>query len=348
MSSIQTELSSLIKTFAENSIKHPQADDPFQSVDAPPVPVVEKVEVPATEPVTPPVATPVVEKPTEETSFDNWDDSEPQTTQTPATPEPVVASVDLTPLAKVLGKEELKQVEDAVKEIEEIKKKAEIVGTLPEDLGKAIEIARLGGNYLEYLGVSQIDWGKEDPVVLYENYVEDQFFDPKTNLVDYEKADKLLDSISDDEKEFRGKELQKAYIAHQKSQKDLILNQAKNAKAQFESTVRETVNSLTDINGYKLNPAKKAELLEFVLSGNDLKESDVKTRVVNAFVKKYFTQLDKYMKTQVKNATQRKMLEEAQLPSVKPSTETVEVSPKKGYGLNEYLEDLKKQKGFTN
>jgi len=356
MPSIQEDLSSIIKTFAGNSINNTQADDPFTPVlddkGAPLEPKVEtvvptpKVEAPVVaakvEPVVLPV-TPIVEVKVDEL-VNPWDEPVQAVVDTTIT----TAPFDFSEIAKALGKEDIKSKEDVVKAITEVQQVTERFKNVPDDLSRAIEISQLGGNYLEYLDVSQVDWSKEDPIVLYENYVEGQYFDPKTGLVDYEKVDKLLDAKSDEEKEFQGKELQRSYISHQKAQKDQILNQVRANRTNFEQSVRQIVDGLTDVQGYVLTPSKKAELLEFVISGQDLKDSDIKSRVVNAFVKKNFTALDKYMKTQMKNSVTRQILEQAQVPAIQPVSEPVDVTPTKKYGLNDYLEELKKQKGFNN
>lgn len=303
-----------------------------------------------TEPVVAPVA-PVVEPvaPVEPSFIDDWDGAPaPVVPTTQAQVEPTAAptpSFDFSEIAKVLGTGEIKTKEEVLKAVAEVKTKAETLSQLPESLAKAIEIAKSNGNYLEYLGVSVVDWGKEDPIVLYENYIEDQFYNPETGVVDYEKADKILEKLDDEEKELRGRELQRSYIAHQKQQKDFLEREARERRGQFEAGVRQVVESLGDVNGYKLTPSHKAELMNFVLSGEDLKETSIQSRVMNAFIKKYFNSLDAYNKTKIKNATKREILQEAQVTSVTPSTESVpSETSKKGYTMNDWLEDLKKKK----
>jgi len=302
-----------------------------------------------TETVVPPVA-PVVAPvaPVESTFIEDWDGTAPAATpSTQAQVEPTTAPVpsfDFSEIAKVLGTEGIKTKEEVLKAVSQVKAQAEALSQLPDSLAKAIEIAKSNGNYLEYLGVSVVDWAKEDPIVLYENYIEDQFYDPEKGLVDYEKADKILEKLDDEEKELRGRELQRSYIAHQKQQKEYLEREARDKRAQFEAGVRQVVESLGDVNGYKLTPAHKAELMSFVLSGEDLKEASIQSRVMNAFIKKYFNSLDAYNKTKIKNATKREILQEAQVTSVTPSTSPTESVTSKGYTMNDWLEDLKKKK----
>jgi len=362
---IQDELNTLIGNFAKNSIAQPGAADPFAPVLDDNGNVIE--QAPAAAPAQPNVApapaaapaaaqTPPVEPSTPVSPVDglieDWDSPaqgapSQETPTTPAQTAPTTAvDPELLSIAKVLGKEEIKSTKEVVTVVEEMKKELESLKALPDDLAKAVEIAKSQGNYLEYLQVGAVDWSKEDPVVLYENYVEEQFYDPQTGLVDYERVDKFLERLDDDEKEFRGKELQRNYIAYQKQQKEAILAQARAQKEQFERSVKQAIEELKDVNGFVVSPAKKAELLDYVLSGADLKVSDVKTRVINAFLHKNFQSIDKYMKTKIQNAVKREILQEAQLPDVQPSTQPVETTPQKGYSLSDYLADLQKQRGF--
>jgi hypothetical protein len=353
---IQNELNDLLNKFARNSVSQPQAADPFAPVLDPtgnPIePVAPAVEPPKVEPAPTPVAT-TITQPVEpaqpaSTLIDDWDKdvqiAEPTTPVVPdVTPAP---AFDFTEVAKVLGKEDVKAKEEVLAAVAELKQKAELLAQTPEDLVKAMEIAKAGGNYLEYLQVSVVDWSKEDPAVLYENYVEDQFYNPDTQLVDYEKVDKILETMTEEEKEFRGRELQKQYITYQKQQKDFIAQQAQAKRAQFEQSVRQVVNELKDINEFVVTPAKKQELLEYVLSGQDLQENDVRSRVVNAFIKKNFHTIDKFMKTKIRNASQREILSEAQIPDIKTSSTPPPAAPSKQYSVQDYIAELAQKRGF--
>lgn len=351
---IQTELNDILAKFAKDSISQPQID-PFTPADGDPVitppspaPAAASVNAPpapATAPSTVVPPTPVAQS---VDTFEDWEGEPTQPAAVPSSTEPITTPVqpDFSEIAKVLGKEDVKEKEAVIAAVNELKQRAEQLQSAPEDLVKAIEIAKLGGNYLEYLQVSVVDWAKEDPLVLYENYVEDQFYDANTGLVDYEKVDKILEGMTDEEKEFRGKELQKQYVAYQQTQKRAIQEQASIKRNQFEQSVRQVVNELNDVNGFAISPTKKAELLEYVLSGADLKESDVKSRVINAFVKQNFDKISSFLKTKVRNSTQRELLQEAQVPNIKPSDTPLPAAPTQGYSLNDYIKELEKKRGF--
>lgn len=351
--SIQDELNALI---AKNLASQTPTEEPFKPVlDANGNPL-ETPTTPAPEPKVvedvKPVETPVVPEPTKPVAeadiFEDWENTGTSTEPVvPPATEPTAPTFDFSKLAKELGKEDIKAEDEVIKAVQEIKAKAEMLSNVPDDLAKAMEIAKAGGNYLEYLQVSVVDWAKEDPIVLYENYVEDQFYNPETGLVDYEKVDKVLDKMDDEEKEFRGKELQKQYVTYQKQQQEFLRQDAQAKKVAFENSVRGVINEIKDVNGYVLSPSKKAQLLDYVLSGEDLRENDVKSRVVNAFIKQNFSSIDQYMKTKVRNSTQREILNEAQVPEIKPSSTPAPAdTSNKPYSISDWISDLQKQKGF--
>jgi hypothetical protein len=314
---------------------------------------------PANEPVvaaTPPV-TPAPVVPADSNSVvDSWD--EPQqpsspasaaapaaaTAPAPAVPPIVATSLDVSELAKVLKKDAIKTKDEVFSELETTVKQAELISALPEQMKSALEIAALGGNYLEYLGISQIDWTKEDPITLYENYVEDQFTNAQ-GQTDFERVEKLLDRLDDDEKELRGRELQRQYVTYQAQQKAAIESQARQQKASFESNLRSAVDSLSDIAGFKLSPAHKEELYAYVVSGADLKQPDIKTRIFNAFVTKYWPKLDAYRKQQIKNATVKQIIDEVTVPEITSVGMIPSPAPSNvGFSMNDYIKSLEKRK----
>lgn len=309
-----------------------------------------KVDVPVVAATATPVApvAPVIDL---NAVVDEWDNLPAASAPVDITPSPTpVQSTnlpDFTEMAKVLNLGEFKSKEELVKAAQELKQKAESLGALPSDLAKAVEIANLGGNYLEYLSIGTVDWAKEDPIVLYENYVIDRFSDENGN-VNTDKVDEFLDHMNESEKELRGRELQSQYIMIQKQQKQTIEMQAQQAKAQFEQGLRSAIDSVDNIAGFKLSPSHKAELYKEITSGADLKHNDLKSRVEMAALRKYWTKMDEYRKTQIKNATLRQTLEEATFPKLNSSTTVAAPETQSNrYTPEDYIKDLAKQRGFN-
>lgn len=224
--------------------------------------------------------------------------------------------------------------------IEDIKKKAEMLSTLPADLAKAVEIARNNGNYLEYLKVSSVDWTKEDPTILYENYVVNQFTSPQGE-VDYDRVERFLEKLDDDEKELRGKELQNQYVSIQRQQQAIYEAQAQSTRNEFERTLKQTIDALDKVSDFKVSPIHKQELYEYIAKGEDLKESDISSRVMNAFIKKYFQKIDSFRKTQLRNSVKKEIIESITVPQLStPGQVAITDASARKFSLDDYVKDL--------
>ena len=343
---IQNEAIDIFNQFAQTVSTSQPAAPTEQSVEAPPVAPVEAATESPKEAT--PVATPVAPAatPAESGLFEDWaqESATPSAPAQTATPAPS-NDFDFSTIAKELGVESVKTKDDFLSLVKEAKAKADLVSKAPEDLVKAIEIYNNNGDYLEYLNLSVVDWSKEDPVILYENYVENQFFDPKTGSIDYEKADAILDRMDDAQKEFQGRELQRQYMLAQANRKAAIAAEAAAKKAAFESQVRQAINSTNDIYGFVLTPQIKSDLLNTILAGEDLKDPDINSRVMTAFLKKHFSSISKYMKTKIQNSTKREMIEQATFPQVTSASSPVSVAPSSAYSLDDFLKEIKTQKG---
>lgn len=363
--SLEKELTDLVGKWAPAPVEPPvQTQEPVVApaaistpTPAPVEPVVPKVEPTATKKEEPKVDLEAV--------VDSWDID-----ATPATPSAAVAIdvtnkakvdvpyFDFSEVAKVLNTE-VKSKDDIIKAISEYKTKVDQINadqaSLPQPLLKAIEIARQNGNYLEYLGVSRTDWSKKDPVEVYEDYVVDRLTDPATGQVDYEKVDQFLDKIDDVEKEIRGKELISSYSNYQSQMLSSIEREAADMKARQDAALRQALNTVEDVAGFKLSQAHKDDLYNWYNSGQMWKDLfhdasgniDFKKVVTNGFISKYWGKLDNFRKQQIKNAAKREILEELQQPSLTTSTEPAQVDSSKPYNLDDYLKELKKSRGFT-
>lgn len=336
---LQNELDGLFGQLTAQNNPQPPVEVPGTVApvvaQTPATPVVPTLEAPA------PVEAPPIDL---DAVIDSWDSTPTeQVTPAPVVPQPTVNH--LSELAKALN---VQKEDEILKVVEAYKQKAETLDRVPEDLGKALEIAKDGGDYLEYLKISVVDWSKEDPITLYENYVIDQYTDPATKLVDTEKVDKLLDRIEDDEKEFRGRELQKTYVNFQAQRKFAIENDARAQKQKFETTLRQAVDSVDNIAGFKLTSSHKAELFNYIMSGQDLRPQDLQARVVDAGLKKYWGKMDNFRKDQIKNATTRQMLESTTFPKLNSTSTPSQIDGKPPkYGMEEYIKELEIQRGFV-
>ena len=129
----------------------------------------------------------------------------------------------------------------------------------------------------------------------------------------------------------------------------MIENEARQNKQRFEQSLRSAVDSIDNIAGFKLTPTHKAELYNYVLSGQDLKPNDLQARVIDAGLKKYWTKMDNFRKTQIKNATQRELLDATTFPKLNStSTPVAPDEPNKKYGVSDYIKELENNMSIRN
>lgn len=323
---IDQELSELLAGFAQSSTGgSPTEQVPVQESGTP----APTVEAPLTteQPVATSIEAPKVEEakavvPTNQ-SFDDWDAEGTTSTSTVVTAPSDTVSPVLSELGKVLGIEKLSTVEDAVKMISSIKAEAEKAkngldkSTIRPELQKAIELDQNGGDFYEYLKVTSVDYTKQDPTQLYEDYVIDRAADAQGN-VDVDKVNEYLDSLSDMEKQIRGKELQNTLVREQARKVADIERETIMKKEKHDAELRAALGTLQEIDGFKVGDKHRRESFDWITSGKMMKDmfykqdgsfDPVKAAKV-AFRNLYYEKLDAYQKQKIKNATQRETFAE--------------------------------------
>lgn len=315
----------ILNKFAQNSKEQtpPQPEQP---------PVVNSSPAPTETPVTPqvtdttaPAVTPVVETPATPAepapvNLDDWDDS------TPSTPKP--AEVD--PFFKEVGIEA--QSWDEVK----TKLKERLKEEYPDNLKKAIEVFKKGGDYLEVLKINSVDYSKIDPIQIYESHIH-------SNSINPDEAKAYLDGKSEVEKRIEGKRLQQQYIAYQKQQESEMMNalEARNAqkikaKQEADERLKSTLDKVEKIAGLTVKPHHKAEIFDAITTGRMQRELffdqktgdyDFNSMVETYFLKKNLPKIMDHLKKVTETTTKRTFLQEitnAEItkPSEKPQPQT--------------------------
>lgn len=274
-------------------------------------------------------------------------------TSVEATPEP---TFDFTELGNAIGDETIKSKEDVVNKVKalqeqlvqlEKQKESQLEG-IPENLQKAIELAKSGGDYLEYLGISTVDYSQVDPVELYEYEVTQAFTDANGN-VDEDKVVEYLDNLSDVDKELRGRQLQKQFIADQKNRADQLAAQAAQKKVESDARLQATLDTIDNVAGFKLKASHKKTIYDDITSGKLFKELfydkngqyDFKKVVENSFKAKNFDKIQNFYKQQVRSATKKEIINDLSNSTVnRPPQQTV-VTPKKVDPMTAWIESLK-------
>lgn len=275
---------------------------------------------------------------------ENWDD----TVQPPAV-SPSNDVTNLSALAKELGFEGVTTKEELITRVSESKAQKGQPTALPTDLAKAVEIASQGGNYLEYLQVSSVDWSKQDPLTLYENWVFDNLVQKGKTA---EEIDAYLDRVDDLDKEMRGVELRNQLVTNQLQRKQSIEHQTQVAQQQFEVSTQKALSQIDDVYGFKLSALQKDSIMrDFTHSplGRILvsqTNGDFKEALVGMFNLKYGSKIDNFRRQQIKNATKRDLLNEMTNAKITPPGSQPAQPSATIPAINAYLEQLKTQTGL--
>jgi hypothetical protein len=359
MSELNQDLNAILAGFAQASI----SGTPVETSAATEVeqkPEEQSIaETPApTEAPVPAVVAPTAEVKTEvkeEGPFSDWDSpSEPTQAVTPTAG--TLPTEVFSELGKALGLDKVQGKEDVVAAISALRAEAEKVKAdktqIHPELQKAIELNQKGGDFYEYLKVTSADYSKANPVTLYEDYVIEQFADA-TGLVDEDKVNNYLDSLPDEEKELRGRELQRKLVHEQARRVAEIENDANMRKQKHDAELKAALGGLTEVDGFKVDDSHRRDLFDWV-TGKMMKDLfygadgslDPQKVARVAFRNKYHDKLDSYYKSKIRNTTKREILAEVTNAQITSPAISANPSPAKGYGINEYINSLEQK--FNN
>ena len=304
----------------------------------------EEVETPEVEEETPDVTNEEPEPPSEDdttlvdesanvddeevSNFDNWDETptEEVVDDTETVTEPNYAD-----LAKDLGFE-AKTKEEIIAKVKAIEattaQKAEEAAGLPDNLKKAIEIAQLDGDYLQYLGVTSVDYNQVDNAVL----VQDQLSRlPSMQLangegVDVEKLAEALEGMTDLDIEMRGNEIKTHLVAQQDTFKANVEREAQVARLEADTNLKASLDKLQEVRGFKLNGTHKKKLYDSISSGQMVQDLfygkdgkmdyDKVAKIV--FDATYGDKVDGFLKQRITTSTKKALLKKVGNVQIEP------------------------------
>jgi Enolase len=284
-----------------------------QTAEQPPVAEAPKVEP---EKVSQPTEIPTEPRKVEEsTVLENWDkaSAEAPKTEPAVEPEPYY-----TQIAKKVGSE-FKDEEELIAKL-----KADPFEGVPANLKKAVELAKKGGDYLQLLKVSQVDYSQIDPVSLYEA-------DVLSKAQDKQAAKEWLDTISPIQKQIGGEQIKQNAIYHQQNQEQELIRSVETAKAQAEQVkkayneqAQETLNKTEaiEVAGYKLklDGRHKKQIANSLASSefwNDQryqtqKGFDLERKIRDEFLTTNWETVQQFLSDRVKTATLKEVANEVQ------------------------------------
>lgn len=285
-----------------------------------------------------PTATP--ENVEDDFNFDLEDEPVAET-QSPVTETP---KFDFSTLVKDLGFEDIKDENDFKTRIKSLKEFEKV----PDNLKKALDLSRKGGDWLSYLKVSQVDYNAIDP--------EQAWYQDAINNLGEESAKELWEKTSPLDRKLGGKRILNQAIQYQRAQQEAFEqeairseNEALQKRANADAKLKSTLDNLNEIAGIKLKPSQKQDIFEAITTGRMQKELffdsktgdyDFKNMVETYFVKKNLPKIISKIEQVTKSKTIKSVMKDIQnvqidKPQEKPTPE-VENKP----AWQQYLDEL--------
>ncbi len=238
----------------------------------------------------------------------------------------------------------IKQLKDAGKEA------TDVMANVPDSLVKAIEISKQGGDYMDYLGVSSVDYSNIDGSQLYETQLAG-IFTSEDGTFDREGYDEYLDTLPDKEIEIRGMQLKRGLINEQKVEQARITQEADTRKVEAERELKQAIDGTEKIRDFVLTPTHKRDMYKAIASGdviselfyNETGKMDYNKVIKIYFDHKYGAKADEYLKQRITTATKKTFLKDLSNSNIENNSETLtETTVKKSKsGLDLYIAELK-------
>lgn len=264
------------------------------------------------------------------------------------------SGMELGEVSKAFGIESnVSSLDELVKQVKDqvVKEQPDVLEGVPENLKEAINVAKEGGDFLQLLEVSAVDYDKVDPRFFVEQQVlETGMFTKEDGTTDNEALQEYMDSLPEVDVAIRGKAIINQLKAEQVRKKQDILQANQELKRKADSNLKDALSKLDSVANFKLNDKHRSEMFNDISSGNMTRslflgadgKYDYKKMSENYFKVKYFDSIMKFMSTKVSNNTKKEMVEQMTNPNLGtggsvPAPE----QPKEMSGAAEWLASMK-------
>jgi hypothetical protein len=247
-----------------------------------------------------------------------------------------VEQFDYRSLAQEFGIEAESKDEFAEK-VKELKVKADApdpLADLPENFKKAIDLARNDGDYLEYLGITSVNYDAVADVDMVQNHYA-QLYRKPDGSIDKEMLEMKMDSMTEADIIGEGAAL-KAQYRQQQSQKaaDMEAQSARNREL-ADKALKSELEKLTEHNGFKYSPTHKKQLYDGITSGDMVAKmfhgTDGKMdykKVIAAYSNYlYGEKQNKYLRQQIATKATKKVLDKLSNKKIEPKGTVVDAKP---------------------
>jgi len=271
----------------------------------------------------------------EKPSGEWWEDENSPTVEN--SPIENSSEVDYSAISKAIGLDssEPSKVIDRVNEIqsqnkeliEKLKSNEDNSNFASPQLQEANDIAKSGGDYLAYLGISQNNWDQvPDEALIVEAQLRPYFGE------DLEGMQAHLDSMTDSQKGIQANSIRADLKAKDEKGKKDIANAAREKKMKIDSGIRKYLDSTKSVFGLDISAGDKRKAYDSIVSGdfvkqifNDKNGQTSPEKIVNAYMA--INNISKIVKTAVtksRNSATQELLDEVSNPNIKKNGQTVE------------------------
>lgn len=181
---------------------------------------------------------------------------------------------------KSLGFDGVKSKDEFIEKVAALKSQADKADAVfaNDALREANEISKQGGDWKEYLGIASQDYDAIPDNDLLK-------WGLSADLNTPEEIEEAIEDMTESQKKREVNRLRKELKANQEIQKQTIVEGAKRAKQQYDSSLKEAMNSISAIDKVKVKDTAKQKVLSELTSFNE------KTRATE-FQHKYFLNED--------------------------------------------------------
>ncbi len=292
------------------------------------------------------------------TSTDDFLDLDADSTPEPT---PTAPEYDFSELGKALQIEGISSKDSLVAKVKEISQKTKeyegklaAYNSIPEPLRDAIELANKGGDYLEYLGISTIDYDAvDDRSLVEEELIELGIFNNTDGSINEEALAEYVESLSDKELRVRGAQVRHRFKQTQTTQRQEVIRKAEEQKQRAIGDMRAALDKLNNVGPFKLNQARKKELFDSFANGQLLKELfqddkgkfDYEKAAKIYFRVKYADKIDKLVADAVKTKTIKEQANEIKNVDLSSNTRLARPEgPTTQDNMDYFMSILQKQK----
>lgn len=264
----------------------------------------------------------------------------------------VVEEPDYVKLSQDLGFEGIKNkaqlIEKYKKDVDQAKEDA--LEGLPDNLKEAVLFAKEGGDFMEILNISSIDYDKVSNRELLEAKYHKYFVD-EDGKFDKDSFEEWIDSEGKAKSNMLADQIRSEQKASQRSKLASVREKAIREKEKLNSELKTELDRIDSIGGVKLSQSQKDSMYRDTVSGIAMEELfydngkiSNKKLAQNLFKVRMFDKAIQIAKTSSKNEGKRSVISRATNASVqrkaeRPAAEIKIVSP-----MDQFFESLKNKK----